>query len=164
MDKKDAVYFLDCLAKGFNPFNGESIENESMFNDIRFVRTLYELRDFINETVGDARIKKTPFVLKTKEGIISGPMNMTAFVDKINEVNLEENMKKLTRTGIMDWIYENEYLEQDDDKKIITEKGKEVGIYLDHRMSIYGRVYDVILYPASFLEHILDLIESGEIV
>ncbi len=163
MEKKEALCFLECLAKGLNPFTGEELENESVFNDVRIVRKLYELRDYLNESIEDAKIKKLPFVLKTKEGIVDGPMNISAFVDRINEINLEENMKKFTRTAVMDWLYENEYLVQDDDKKRITEKGENVGIRVDHRVSMYGKEYEVILYPEELLSHILDLIESGEI-
>ena len=163
MEKKEALCFLECLAKGFNPFTGEELENESVFNDVRVVRKLYELRDYLNESIEDAKIKKLPFVLKTKEGIVDGPMNISAFIDKINEINLEENMKKFTRTAVMDWLYENEYLVQDDDKKRITEKGENAGIHVDHRVSMYGKEYEVILYPEELLTHILDLIESGEI-
>lgn len=163
MEKKEALCFLECLAKGFNPFTGEELENESVFNDVRVVRKLYELRDYLNEAIEDAKIKKLPFVLKTKEGIVDGPMNISAFIDKINEINLEENMKKFTRTAVMDWLFENEYLVQDDDKKRITEKGENAGIHVDHRVSMYGKEYEVILYPEELLTHILDLIESGEI-
>ena len=163
MEKKEALCFLECLAKGFNPFTGEELEEESAFNDVRIVRKLYELRDYLNEAIEDVKVKKSPFILKTKEGIVNGPMNISAFIDKINEVNLEENMKKFTRTAVMDWLFDNEYLTQEDDKKRITEKGENAGIYVDHRVSMYGKDYEVILYPPELLNHILDLIESGEI-
>lgn len=167
MDKKEAVYFLECLAKGFNPFTGDEIENDSIFNDVKFVRKLYELKDFLNDNLEDEvepKIKKVPFVLKTKEGIATKPMAISNFVDRINEVNLEENMKKFTRTSIMNWLYENEYLALDEDNsKYITEKGMNAGIFYDHRVSGNGREYDVIMYPVSLLNIILDLIESGEI-
>ena len=163
MERKEAIYFLDCLVKGFNPFSGEELGEDSVINDVKFVRAFYALKDFIEENVEEEKIKKVPFVLKTKEGIVNGPMNITVFIDKINEVNLEESMKKFTRTAVMDWLYENDYLVVVDDKKQITEKGKEAGICADHRVSMYGKEYEVIMYPADFLNHILDLIESGEI-
>ena len=168
MDKKDAVYFLECLAKGFNPFTGDELNDDSILNDVKFVRKFYELRDYLADNVEEERepkIKKIPFAFKTKEGIATRPMAISVFVDRINEVNLEENMKKFTRTAIMDWLYENEYLALDEDNnKYITEKGMNAGIFYDHRVSGSGREYDVIVYPVSLLNTILDLIESGEIV
>ena len=167
MDKKDAVYFLECLAKGFNPFTGEEIDNDSVVNDVKFVRKFYEIRDFLQENVGEEKepkVKKTPFVLKTKEGIVYKPMAISVFVDRINEVNLEENMKKFTRTPIMDWLFANGFLALDEDnQKYITDKGLEAGIFYDHRVSSSGREYDVIMYSVELLNHILDLIESGDI-
>lgn len=167
MDKKDAVYFLECLAKGLNPFTGDELNDDSILNDVKFVRKFYELRDYLAVNVEEEReprIKKVPFAFKTKEGIATRPMAISVFVDRINEVNLEENMKKFTRTAIMDWLYENEYLALDEDNnKYITEKGMNVGIFNEHRVSGSGREYDVIVYPVSFLNTILDLIESGEI-
>ena len=167
MDKKEAVYFVECLAKGFNPFTGAEIGNDSVLNDVKFVRKFYELKDYLNDNFEDEyvpKIKKVPFVLKTKEGIATKPMAISNFVDKINEVNLEENMKKFTRTAIMDWLYENEYLALDEDhSKYITEKGISAGIFYEHRVSGSGREYDVILYPVSLLNTILDLMESGVI-
>ena len=73
-------------------------------------------------------------------------------------------MKKFTRTPIMNWLVENGYLALDvDNFKYITSKGKNAGIYYDHRVSGSGREYDVIMYPVSILNTILDLIQSGEI-
>lgn len=163
MDKKDAIYLLDCLIKGFNPFNGEEIGDDSIINNAKFIRAFYELKHFIEESVAEEKIRKEPFSFKTREGIVKGPMNITAFIDKINEVNLTDNMKKFTRTSVMDWLYDNNYLVLMDDKKQITEKGKEAGICYDHRVSMYGKEYEIILYPEKLLNHILDLIESGEI-
>ena len=167
MNKKDGVYFLECLAKGLNPFTGKEIDNDSIINDVKFVRKFYELRDFLQENIEEdveSKAKKVPFVLKTKEGIATRPMPISNFVDKINEVNLEENMKKMTRTAIMDWLYGNDYLALDEDNsKYITEKGINAGIYYDHRISSSGREYDVITYPVNLLNSILDLIESGEL-
>ena len=167
MDKKDAVYFLECLAKGFNPFTGDELNDDSILNDVKFVRKFYELRDYLADNIEEERepkIKKVPFAFKTKEGIATRPMAISVFVDRINEVNLEENMKKFTRTAVMDWLYENEYLALDEDNnKYITEKGMNAGIFYDHRVSGNGREYDVIVYPVSLLNTILDLIESGEI-
>ena len=167
MNKKDTLNFLDSLARGFNPFTGEEIENDSFLNDVRFVRKFFELRDYIAENAEEERepkIKKIPFVLKTKEGIVTKPMAISAFVDKINEVNQEDNMKRFTRTAIMDWLQENDYLAFDEDNnKYITEKGINAGIYYNHKISGSGREYDVITYPVSLLSNILDLIESGTI-
>ena len=167
MDKKDAVYFLECLAKGSNPFTGDEIDNDSVINDVRFVRKFYELRDFLQENDEEEKkpkVKKVPFVFKTKEGIVYKPMAISVFVDKINEVNLEENMKRFTRTPIMGWLFGNDYLELDkDNQKYITEKGLEAGIFYDHRVSSSGREYNVIMYSVDLLNHILDLIESGDI-
>lgn len=167
MDKKDAVYFLECLAKGFNPFTGEELNDDSILNDVKFVRKFYELRDYLADNVEEERepkIKKVPFAFKTKEGIATRPMAISVFVDRINEVNSEENMKKFTRTAIMDWLCENGYLALgEDNKKYITEKGMNAGIFYDHRVSGRGREYDVIVYPVSLLNTILNLIESGEI-
>ncbi len=166
MNLKEAVYFLECLAKGFSPFDGETINNDSLLNDVRCVRTFYEIRDFLIETQKEdqPKIKKAPFVLKIKEGIADKPMAITSFVERINEVNNDDNMKRITRTPIMKWLFENEYLEMDEQgNKCITQKGKENGIFYDKRFSSSGREYDVITYPVSVMETILNLIETGDI-
>lgn len=167
MDKKEAVSFVECLAKGVNPFTKAIIKNDSILNDVKFVRKFYELKDYLDENLDDKtepRARKSPFKLKTIEGIVTRPTAISYFVDKINETNLEENMKKFTRTPIMNWLFENGYLALDvDNFKYITAKGKNAGIYYDHRVSGSGREYDVIMYPVSMLNTILDLIQSGEI-
>ena len=166
MEKKEAVNFLECLAKGRNPFDGYQISEESILNDVRFVRMFYELRDYIVDNIEEERepkVKKMPFVLKTKEGIIDRASNMSNFIDRINQVNLEENMKRFTRTPVMNWLIENGYLVVQEDKKCITAKGNEAGIYYDYRFSSSGREYEVIMYPPEFLRYLLDSIESGEI-
>ena len=167
MDKKEAVSFVECLANGVNPFTKAMIQTDSILNDVKFVRKFYELKDYLSENLEEKvelKTRKSPFELKTKEGIVTRPTAISYFVDKINETNLEENMKKFTRTPIMNWLVENGYLALDvDNFKYITSKGKNAGIYYDHRVSGSGREYDVIMYPVSILNTILDLIQSGEI-
>ena len=91
-------------------------------------------------------------------------MALSVFVDRINEVNLEENMKRFTRTPITNWLFDNGYLALDDNnQKYITDKGLSEGIYYDHRVSSSGREYDVITYSVELLNHILNMIESGDI-
>lgn len=74
MNKKEAIYFLDCLAKGFNPMSGEEIEDNSIFNDVQFVRKLYAIKDFISENIDEKKIKRKPFVLKNKIGVVNSPI------------------------------------------------------------------------------------------
>lgn len=44
MDKKEAVSFVECLAKGVNPFTKAIIKNDSVLNDVKFVRNSMSLR------------------------------------------------------------------------------------------------------------------------
>lgn len=163
MNKKDAINFIECLAMGFNPFSGERLEKESVFNDIHFVRTMFELKDYLQDHLISEKINKIEFVLKTRDGIAEKPMNITDFVNKINNLNAEENMKKLPRKSVINWLVSNEYLIAEEGKKKISEKGTEAGLFYKHKVSIYGIGYDIIMYPVSVLEHILDLIKDGEI-
>ncbi len=164
MTKNEALYFLECLAKGLNPFNGEKLENESIFNDVNMVRALYEIRNFMDYEIKNKKTKKEPFTLLRKEGIVDGPMNISTFVKKINEVNSGTKMKKFNRKVLINWLIQNDYLFLENGKKRITNKGKNSGIYVLHRVSNNGKAYDVITYPEKFLNYILELIGSGKIV
>lgn len=164
MNKKEAIYFLDCLAKGFSPMSGEEIEDNSIFNDVQFVRKLYAIKDFISENIDEKKIKRKPFVLKNKIGVVNSPMNMTNFINRINEFNADDHMKKMSNNGVMNWLIENGYIVYVNGQKQISQKGEEAGIFIEHKLTIYGKEYNVITYPENLLNHILDLIEVKKIV
>ena len=163
MKKTEAVYIIDCIAKGIDPITGEMAEDGSFINDVSFVRKMFEIKDFIIENIEDEEIVKTPFTLTNRENIVDCPTSMSVFVEKINEANSIEGMKKMTRTPILGWLLDNGYLEKIDGKTRIASKGSEAGIFYEKRVRYGGREYDVITYPEEMQMHILDLIESGEI-
>lgn len=163
MDKNEAIEFLNSLVRGFDPFTGVQLPDDSAFNDIKYVRAFYELKSFI-EAISNKNnsTKKNPFIFKTKEGIVSGPSCISNFINKINEANVEENMKPFSRKPVQKWLLDNGYIAKQDGKTIITQKGQASGIYYELR-EVRGATIRIVMYPKDLLIVILDLIESGYI-
>ncbi|MCR5786256.1 MAG: hypothetical protein K6G28_00950 [Acholeplasmatales bacterium] len=72
---------------------------------------------------------------------------VSKFVKKINELNCTDNMKPLSYRVINAWLLKEGYLKvNDNNKKVPTKKGEELGLGIELRESAYGAVYNVVTF------------------
>ena len=106
-----------------------------------------------------------PNDVKDKIAISDTPVSISEFTYKINEMVDSSLMKKIKATTITSWLFDNKYLceikhEDGNTFKIVTEKGKGIGIIAAKKTSQYGRVYDVNLYSADAQKFIVDNLDA----
>ena len=107
------------------------------------------------------KIKKVEFAIPSNiMSIVSETStNISKIVQNINDLK-SENMKKIKIQVITDLLIKHGILSKDEDaRKIPTEKGKELGIYLEYRVGKRG-TYPIVLYSKEAQETIINLLIS----
>ena len=98
------------------------------------------------------------------EGIIESRTTVSQFVKRINEKNNSENMKSLSYKVINAWLMKEGYLElNDNNKKVPTKKGEELGLSIEHRRTPYGVSYSVVIFNENVQMFLLDKLKEGTI-
>ena len=156
---------VDLLANGVDPITGEVLDKDSILNRSDIIRLLYSIRDYISEYGPKIhKAEKVDFCLNNIEGIIESRTTVSKFVKKINKINNSENMKPLSYKVINAWLLKEGYLElNDNDKKVPTKKGEELGLSIEHRRTPYGVSYSVVIFNENVQMFLLDKLKEGTI-
>lgn len=92
-------------------------------------------------------------------------MTLSELVAKLNELRDESTMKRLTNKAVQQKLLDEGYLETFGFRGIpmqrASEKGKEMGITAERRVSEKGNEYDVLYYSAEAQRTLLDMIKKG---
>lgn len=163
--REEMLKHVDSLANGVDSITGEVLDKDSILNRSDIIRLLYSIRDYIYEYGPKIRKSdKADFCLNNYEGIIESRTTVSQFVKKINEKNYSENMKPLSYRVINAWLMKEGYLElNDNDKKIPTKKGEELGLSIEARRSPYGVPYSVVIFNETVQNFLLDKLKEGKI-
>lgn len=174
---------LNRISQGKDPFNEgelslEAIQSEEMhkvFADTLEVIAAYgKLMNVITQStdfkvVPLSNSKKLPFSIKQEvaEAIpaTDGLINISSFVKYINEQLESEGVRKLTTTGLGNWLVAEGYLTlpEGSKNKISTEKGNALGISTEDRTGYTGEIYQINYYSPAAQRFILDnLPQIGE--
>lgn len=169
---KHAKDYIEKMANGINPLTDESIPDNDIINNIRISRCLFYVNSILGEVISNGGItknktKKTSFNI-TKEEINKyqypdEDLSISKIVRKINELISNENMAKLKATEVCNWLISIDLMMEGTlyGKKVKrpTEKGKIIGMYVEHRIGTHGD-YDIILYKKGAQKFIIDNIEK----
>lgn len=151
VNKEECIKFIYDLANGIDPKTGELISDESILNRADVIRTLFAIKEYLeSESKPETKSPKVPFKLTNTNVITEGDINISSFVNKINEMNCFGNMKKAGYKVIVEWLLQENYLFiNDDNRKEPTQKGLENGISYKLKFNSSGRPYYVIEYNAN---------------
>lgn len=171
-----AKNYLDKLAQGINPLTNEPIPEHELLNNVRISRCLFFTSDILRQVLENGGVaprkpkeKKLPFHIDyetlSKFSYSDTPIAITHITERINDLVDTETMKKISYTLIRNWLIEIGMLEEvvlSEEKtiKCPTVQGEQLGISMEHRISQYGKEYDVILYNRSAQEFIIDNLMS----
>lgn len=94
---------------------------------------------------------------------------ITHFCEVISESICHDNMKKLSRKPIINWLIENEYLLEEEvggvKRKRAGKKASQIGIYEEKRTGYKGE-YLVVLYSEDaqryIINNLINILESGK--
>ena len=168
---KHAKEYIENMANGINPLTGESVKDDDLINNVRRSRCLFYFNDVLGNVLSNGGInnkkqKKIKFNISretiNKYQYSEIDLPISKIVEKINELNDNENMYKLKASKVCDWLIDIGLLVETEFNgkkfKIPTEQGEEMGMYLEHRMGYSGE-YVIVLYPRKMQEFIIDNFE-----
>lgn len=157
--------YIDKLANGINPLTGETLPETDIVNNIKVSRCLFYVSQVLSN-IQKRPIKKIPFSIAREKldniELTGESLSISEFVQKINALNNQENMKKLAASDVTNWLMSLDLLTYKEiegrRQKVPTEKGREMGIFTESRTGLY-RHYEAVLYKKKMQEFILDNFE-----
>lgn len=151
-----AKEYIDLMAEGKNPLNGEDEPDDSCLQQTRVSRCLHYVSGILEQVLNGELIpssdilpipapaKKIPFTLTEEElaGVSpdSRQLSLSRFLDRIYQFGHNENMKKIPFKQVVNWLIEQGVLQIQNEKAIPTALGTEIGIqWID--LGLYSSYY-----------------------
>jgi len=169
---KHAKNYIEKMANGINPLTDENVPDNDIINNVRISRCLFYINGVLGEVLSNGGItnnktKKIPFNISKEEinkyQYSDEDLSISKIVKRINELVSKENMTKLKATEVCNWLINIGLMMEGTlyGKKVKrpTEKGKIIGMYVEHRIGTHGD-YDIILYKKGAQKFIIDNIEN----
>lgn len=171
---KRANDYVFKMANGINPLTGEVVSDDDLINNIKISRCLFYVNTVLNNVLSNGGIGKNKIkVEKVKFNIdrktlekyvfIEYDVSISKIVKNINDLINDEKMNKLKSTEVTGWLISIGLLEEKVNNgkklKVPTELGKNVGMYIEHRVGNFGG-YDIVIYKKKMQEFIIDNFEN----
>ena len=169
-----AIKYVERLADGCNPVNNVPLENEDILNNPNIIRCMYFIKDVLEEVrrnggvIGGKAGKAPTFPFPIEvldEFAYTEDKSITHVLNQIYEPIADMNVKKISVTKVTAALKEEGYLldepnpETGKTRKIPSEKGKQLGIYLVER-EYNGRMYESVTYNKNAQEYVVGLIKK----
>ncbi len=176
LDKlQKSIIYLDRITEGKNPVNNMPAEEDSVINNPNVIRCMFFVKEVLEEVQrnGGQIVKKSSAKGSEKFPIdhiskfhYEADKTISRLVSQINDGLDTERYKKVTSRMIQNWLIEAGYLElqhNDNDntnKRIPTEKGREIGIRTELATSFQGISYVAVIYNEKAQKLIIDHMEE----
>lgn len=173
-----AKSYIDSLAHGINPIDGSEIPENDTVNHIRITRCLFYVSDILEKIIDNGGIEKTEKKSSSGKADFSitydrlrnfeystTPINVTTIVRRINSLKDNDKVKNLKTGDITGFLLEADLLEisqryDGKQSKVPTEAGLDLGISMEIRSGMDGRIYHCVLYSRKAQEFIIDNMDS----
>lgn len=171
-----AKMYMDKLANGINPIDGTIVPDDDLINNVRLSRCFFFVSDVLRQVIENGetkavvnkKSKKRPleilFEKRSQFSYSKIPIPASEIAKRINSLADNDNMKKLTYSGILTWLTEigmMEWTVTPDGKrtKRPTKIGEETGISVEERMGNNGP-YQVVVYNNAAQHFIIDNLDA----
>lgn len=170
-----AKSFIDKLANGIDPLNDEAVPEGEVLNQVRISRCLFFVSGILRQVIDQgglytkkAKEGKRPFWIdvQTRERFqyAEQPITVSEITRRINELAVDEGMRKFHYTQILDWLIQSGFLLENLDgegKKVRmpTATGRDLGISVTQRQT-GSRAYSVVVYSQEAQHFILDNLDT----
>lgn len=172
-----AKSFIDKLANGVNPIDDTPIPEGDIANNVRLSRCFFYVSDILRQVIENGgveakragtRPRKQEFSLshaqRAKLLVSSQPITVSEIANNLNRSIDPESTKKMTGAAINNWLLSVGLLEiirlsNGKQRKGPTDRGNELGIFIDERNGQFGQYYTVI-YAAEAQQFIYDNIDA----
>ena len=169
-----AIKYVERIADGCNPVTNIPLENEDVLNNPNIIRCMYFIKDVLEEVknnggiIGGRNTKEPaqPFPVEILDAFTyREDQSITHVLKQIYEPIAEQNVKKVSVVKVTAALKEEGYLfdesnpETGKTRKMPSEKGKELGIYIVER-EFNGQRYESVTYNRNAQEHVVHLIRK----
>lgn len=169
-----ARMYLEKLANGVNPLDGTTVPEDDVIHQVRISRCLFYVADVLRQVIENGgvhpqeKMKKAPFSLPLEQraafAFSSVPIPISEVTKRINDLNANADVEKLSYRTIGDWLLSIGMLEKElnGDGKTVkrpTPQGRQIGISLDARMGQNG-AYFVVVYDVTAQHFLLDNLDA----
>ena len=171
-----AKMYMDKLANGINPIDDTIVPDDDLINNVRLSRCFFFVSDVLRQVIENGETKSVvnkkpkkrpleiPFEKRSQFSYSKIPIPASEIAKRINSLADNDNMKKLTYSGILTWLTEigmMEWTVTPDGKrtKRPTKIGEETGISVEERMGNNGP-YQVVVYNNDAQHFIIDNLDA----
>lgn len=171
-----AKMYMDKLANGINPIDDTIVPDDDLINNVRLSRCFFFVSDVLRQVIENGETKSVvnkkpkkrpleiPFEKRNQFSYSKIPIPASEIAKRINSLADNDNMKKLTYSGILTWLTEIGMMEwalTSDGKrtKRPTKIGEETGISVEERMGNNGP-YQVVVYNNDAQHFIIDNLDA----
>lgn len=169
-----AIKYVERMADGCNPVNNTPLEKGDVLNNQNIIRCMYFIKDILEEVRrndgligGKSRKEPTqPFPAEVlDEFTYVEDKSITHVLNQIYAPIAEQNVKKVSVTKVTAALKEEGYLLEEPNpetgktRKIPSEKGKKLGIYMIER-EYNGRIYQLLTYDRNAQEYVVRLVRK----
>lgn len=174
-----AKMYMEKLAQGIDPITDQKVSADSELNNARLARCFGYVADVLGQVIANggyvgAKPKLNPFRITPEQlariRISPEGIRVTQIVELIAEGIGDPLMKKMKTTLITDWLMEQGFLEKRENAegksvRMPTEKGAQLGIFVQQRQGLYGP-YDAVYYNTNaqrfVLSHLWEILQREE--
>lgn len=168
---KVAIKYVERISNGCNPVNNLPLEEEEALNNpnvircMEFVKEVLEAVEQNDGIIGRPKRKDKEWAQHFPLEILSSfkyeeDKQITYFIRQLYEPISDMNIKQIPAKRITDWLMlegylKEEYIEKYDKKvKMVTEQGKQIGLYNEEREA-RGFHYLAVVYGKAAQEYIV---------
>lgn len=174
---RHARSYVIKLGNGVHPVTGEPLTEQNI-RDERLLKCYFYIADAIDSIISEREKPKTKRIKQafslqgidfTRFSYSNTPISISEFVKRVNTLKTDDQNKTLSYLPVREYLCKNGYLEKakNDNGKdgfAPTEKGKSIGISLEHRTGANGP-YNVVLYALNaqkfMIEHLPIIISTS---
>lgn len=175
-----ALTYVKRMAEGNNPVTNQPAAEDDVLNNPNVIRCMYFIGDVLAQVKDNkgfiggraSKAKKNPFPFEVLEKFrYERDLSISYLMKQIGALAGDDNVKTPGFKVVTDYLKEKGYLREEVNlqnnhkKTCVTEKGLQIGLYPEHRTSMRGDEYDIVMYNQQAQEFIVENLErimSGE--
>ncbi len=171
-----AKSFIDKLANGINPLDDTPVSEGDVINNVRLSRCFFYVSDILRQVIENGgitpavseRIRRSEFSMTAEERaslqISQLPVHVSDISKYLNSVIDVTRTKKISAAAINKWLLATGALEEaatqnGSTRKLPTELGRSLGIFVEERTGQYGQ-YTAVLFSPQAQQYIFDNLDA----
>lgn len=176
-----AITYVERMSQGKNPVRNSAEPPDSTLNNPNVVRCMEYVGEILRQVRdNDGVIGGRPygkvlvdFPYEVLEGFqYRQDQGITRFLSQLRELAGDPKVKGIPARKVTDWLKKMGYMESQKSpftgqtRNVVTEKGKEFGLYTELRVNAWGQNYEGVIYSQKAQEylaaHMVEIVKGGD--